>query len=129
MKSNVPSVIEVSGRFEDIDQQDEKKENEKDNKDEESLLLLKKGLPEVTTDFESFEVECPKCKKMCNTDVSIYFSDAAWIICIIFFFLCLPCFCWIPFCLGKKRYKLLRDCQHRCPDPECRHLIAHQYRG
>ena len=44
MKSNIPSVIEVSGRFDEIDHSDEKKENAKD-KDEESLLILKKDLP------------------------------------------------------------------------------------
>ena len=44
MKSNVPSVIEVSGRFDEIDHSDDKKENAKD-KDEESLLILKKDLP------------------------------------------------------------------------------------
>lgn len=90
--------------------------------DEEAALIYE-NLPDVTTEFESFEAECPECEEKTMTQVEIYFSDVAYIISGVFFFLCLWCFCWIPFCLGKKRYKLFHDCQHRCP--KCYTLIAH----
>ena len=55
MKANVPSVIEVgSPRDKDIDGKSIVPI------DEESLL--RKIGPKVTTNFESFEAVCPKCK-------------------------------------------------------------------
>lgn len=130
MKANVPSVIEVGSRLSQQDRLDLPKDIDGKSiapMDEESLL--RKIGPKVTTNFESFEAVCPKCKERVSTQVSIFYSDAAYLICAIFFFLCLWPFCWIPFCLGQKRYKFLRDCEHRCPDPDCYTLIAHQRRG
>ena len=62
MKANVPSVIEV-GSPSQLDRLDVPRDI--DGKsivpiDEESLLL--KIGPRVTTNFESFEAVCPKCK-------------------------------------------------------------------
>lgn len=116
MQANVPNVIDVgdpTASRTEVTNSRLQPATSSDHVDEESQLV-RRGGPQVTDNFVSFEAECPKCKYFGKTEVGVYHSDAAFVVCCIMFLLCLwPC-CFLPFCLGGERYKFLRDCEHRC---------------